>query len=89
VHATLALETTDRRVELGVDEPVQGGHGGAVAQVRLVLNHDRGFVEAAHHDREATSGGTTEQGFDDRLIVEGRVAKAQRQNSKVRTSREK
>jgi hypothetical protein len=89
VHATVALEAAHRRVELGVDEPVQGGHRRAVAQVRLVLNDDGRVVESAYHDRETTSGGTTEQRFDDRLIVEGRVAKAQRQNSKVRTSREK
>ena len=65
------------------------GHGRAVTQVWLVLDDDRSTVEATHHHREATSEGTTEEGFDDRLIVEGRVVKAQRQNSRVRTNREK
>ena len=84
----VALEAAHRLAQLGVDQPEQRGHRRAVAQVRLVLDHDRAPVASAHDDGEASRQGPTEQCLDDRVDVVGRrVAEGQRQNSRVRTRR--
>jgi hypothetical protein len=88
VYPTLALEPTHRVVQIGIDEPVQRGHRGAVAQVRLILDDNRTAVMSSNDDREAAAEGTAYERFNNVLIVEGRVTKRQRQNSSVRTRRE-
>ena len=88
VHAALALEATHSAVELGVHEPVQGWHWSAISQVRFVFDHDRAAVVAANYDRESSGERSTEERFNNMLVVEGRVAKRQRQNSSVRTRRD-
>lgn len=88
MDAAVTLESTHRRVKLRVDQPEECGHGCAVTQVRLVLNHDRSAVESSHDDRTPTGQSTAEERFDDGEVVGRRVAKGQRQNSRVRTRRE-
>jgi hypothetical protein len=70
VYTTLTFETAHGSVKIGIDQPEERGHRRAVAQMRLVLNDDRSPVKMAYDDREAAREWTTEQGFDDRLIVE-------------------
>ncbi len=70
VHAAFALQTTHPRVDVGVHEPVERGHRRAIAQVRLVFNHEGTSVKMTNDDREATRERTTQQCLDDRLIVE-------------------
>jgi hypothetical protein len=56
--------------------------------VRLVFDHNRAAVVAANYDRESSGWGSTEERFNNLLVVEGCVAKCQRQNSSVRTRRD-
>jgi len=88
VYAALALEPTHGVVQIGIDEPVQRGHGSAVAQVRFILDDNRTAVASANDDREAAAQRATYERFNNVLVVEGRVTKRQRQNSSVRTRRE-
>ncbi len=89
VHAAVALESTHRRVDLGIYQPEQGGHRRAVSQVRFVLDHDRPTISSSHDYRESTAERATNQSLYELLIVRRRVAKAQRQNSRVCTKRER
>lgn len=89
MHAPFALESTDGVVQIGVNQPVQGRHRGAVAQVGFVLDDDGTSVVRANHDRETPAKGATYERCDMLLIVKGRVVKRQRQNSRVRERRER
>ena len=66
----VTLQAAHRVVEFRIDQPVEGGHRRAVAQVRFVLDHDGRAVLATHDDGEAARRRSPEQGLDDRLIVE-------------------
>lgn len=89
VDTALALETAHRRVQLPVDQPVQGRHRRSVSQVRLVLDHDGPSVEPANDDGAASREWATDQLLQGGEVVARRVAKrVQRQNSSVRTRRE-
>ncbi len=88
MDSALTLETTHRRVQRRIDQPKQSGHRRPVAQMGLVLNHHRSTVSGAHDHRETPRQGTTDQPFNEKLIVKRGVAKRQRQNSSVRTKRE-
>ena len=88
VHPAGAFDATDGLVQFGINQPVQRGHRGAVAQVRLVLDHDRTPVTASHDHRAATREGAAHQCFNDGEVLRGRVAKGQRQNSRVPTKRD-
>jgi hypothetical protein len=88
VDAATSLETTHGFVDLRIDEPEERGHRRTVTQVRFVLYDDGSTVESSHDDRAAPGEWSTEIGLNDGNIVERRVAKAQRQNSRVRTTRE-
>ena len=89
MHAPFTLESTDGVVQIGVNQPVQGGHRGAVAQVGLILDDDGTSVLRANHDRETPAKGATYERCDMLLIVKGCVVKRQRQNSRVRERRER
>jgi hypothetical protein len=89
VDPTVTFESTHGVVQLGIDQPKQGGHGRAVAQVRFVLDHDGPTVFGPHYYRESGIERATDQRFNEKLIVSRRVAKRQRQNSSVRTKRER
>ena len=52
VHSPGSFEATDRLVQVGIHQPVQGGHRSPVTKVRLVLDHDRRAVTASHHHAE-------------------------------------
>ncbi len=88
VDAAGALETTHGVVDLRVDEPEQRRHRRAVAQVWFVLDDDRPAVESPHDDGASSREWPSEIGLNDGEVVGNRVAKAQRQNSRVRTRRE-
>ena len=88
VHAAFALEPTHGSVQIRIHEPVERGHWRAIAQVRLVFYDDGAAVVATNNDREASRGRSTEERFNNELVVEGRVVKRQRQNSSVRTRRD-
>lgn len=88
VHSPVAFESTHGVVQLGIDEPVQRGHGRTVSKVGLVLDDDGTPVRATDDHRETPGERSAQQRFDEREIVGGRVPKGQRQNSKVRTRRE-
>ena len=88
VDATVAFETTDGIVQLGIDEPEQSGHRCAVAQVRFVLDDDRATIATAHHHREAPRERSADQSLYEQPIIVRGVVKGQRQNSSVRSKRE-
>lgn len=52
VHSPVAFDSTHRVVQLGIDEPIQGGHGRTVSKVRLVLDDDGTSIGAANDYRE-------------------------------------
>jgi hypothetical protein len=88
VDSAFTFETTHGVVQLGINEPIQSGHGRAIAQMWFVLDHHRASVSTPHYDRETSTEGTADQSFNETLIGERRVAKRQRQNSSVRTKRD-
>ena len=89
VDPTIAFETTHGIVQLGINQPEQSGHRCAVAQVRFVLDHDGPTVFGPYHHSETSGQRTADQSFNEKLIVSRRVAKRQRQNSSVRTKRDR
>lgn len=89
VHSPIAFETTDRVMEFGIDQPEKRRHRRAVAKVRFVLDHDWSTVETSHDDGAPSGKGTAEVPLYDGEVVGRRVTKTQRQNSRVRTRRER
>jgi hypothetical protein len=89
VDSTLTLESADRLVELAVNQPVQSRHWGPVTQVGFVLDHDGGTVLAPHDDRASTRQRTSHESFEDEKFFGRSFVKGQRQNSRVRTKRDK
>jgi hypothetical protein len=89
VDPAVTFESTHGVVQLGIDQPKQGGQRRPVAQVRFVLDHDGPAVLGPHYHREPGIERATDQRFNEKLIVSRRVAKRQRQNSSVRTKRER
>src|ERR1035437_6509067 len=88
VHTARSLDTAHCFIEFGVDQPIHGGHRRAVAQMGLVLDHHRTSVTAPHDHGTSPVEGTPDQRFNGHEVVRRRVAKGQRQNSRVRTKRE-
>jgi hypothetical protein len=62
------LDARDRVAQLGVDQPVAGGHGSAVVEERRVLDHDRGAVAVAD-DHGECPGRFTSQATPDLVAV--------------------
>ena len=89
LDAAFGFEQPDPGPNDGVDQPVAGRHGRAVTQVRFVLDDDRTTVESSHDHGAASRERSTEVLLDDFNIGERRVAETQRQNSRVRTRRER
>ena len=88
VHSGAAFKSTHCIVKFRIDQPEQRRHWSAVAQVGLVLNDDRPSIDPTHDDRTPASERATEKCLNGGEIVRRRVAKGQRQNSRVRTKRE-
>jgi hypothetical protein len=86
MNSPLALETTHRIVQDGVNEPKERRHWCTVAQVRLIFDNDRATVRAANYNGEATSKRTSDELFHYERLGRGRLVKTQRQNSSVRRS---
>lgn len=89
VDAPTAFESTDRIVQFWIDEPKQCGHRRAVTQVRFVLDDNRATVESSHYDGASPRKRPTEVLLDHGEVTGQRVAETQRQNSRVRTRRER
>lgn len=88
VHAAVTLESAHRVVQVGVDEPVEGWHRGAITKVGLVLDHHGTTVTASNDHRAAPREWSSEEFLYRGEIGRCSVTKcAQRQNSRVRTRR--
>jgi hypothetical protein len=57
--------------------------------VRFVLDHHRRAVETSHDDRASTRQWASDEVFEDQEVIARCVVKGQRQNSRVRTKRER
>ena len=86
--ATQGLDPADLLSEARVDEPEQGGHRGAVLEVRSVLDDHCGAARSPHHDAEATGWLAPEEISDlvDLLGRRGRQAH-RRQKARVESTR--
>jgi hypothetical protein len=60
VHPAVTFDATDRVMQFRVDQPVERGHGGAVAQVRFVLDDDGTSVNATNDHSESAGEGASE-----------------------------
>lgn len=90
VHSAVAFETADGVVQFAVDEPVEGGHRRTVTKVGFILDNDRPSVDAANRYAASSRQRTAQRLLYRGEIVGRRVTKgAQRQNSRVRTKRER
>ncbi len=60
---SIALESTDRGVKFGIDQPEQRRHRRRISQVRLVFDDHWSTVETSSNDRTASRQGTADQGL--------------------------
>lgn len=88
VHSPVSFEATHGVVKFRVNQPEERGHGRTVTQVWFVLNNNRSTVVATDCHGESPHERSANKRFDDGEIVERRVFKRQRQNSRVRARRE-
>jgi len=89
VDPPIALNSTHGFVEFWIDQPEERRHRRGVTKVRFVFDDDRTTVESSHDHGAASRERSTEVLLDDFNIGERRVAETQRQNSRVRTRRER
>jgi hypothetical protein len=89
VDSPVALYSTHGIVEIWIDQPEECRHRRGITKVRFVFDDDRTTVESSHDDGAASRERSTKVLLDDGNIGGRRVAETQRQNSRVRTRREK
>ena len=89
VDSPVSFNSTHGVVEIRIDQPEERRHRRSVAKVRLVFDDHWSTVESSHDDGAPPREWPTKVLLDDGDIGERRVAKTQRQNSTVRTRRER
>jgi len=89
VDSPIAFDSTHGFVEIRIDQPEERRHRRSVTKVRFVFDDNRSTVESSHDDGAAPREWSTKVLLDDGDISERRVAETQRQNSRVRTRRER
>jgi hypothetical protein len=57
--------------------------------MRFVFDHDWSTISSTHDDREPSAEGATKEGLYETLVFKRHITKGQRQNSSVRTKRER
>ena len=88
MDSALAFEPRDIVLDGGVEQPIQGGHGRAIFEVRFILNYDGTTIEPTHYYRTTSRQRSPEGCLDNGDVIVGRVEKgAHRQNCSVWDSR--
>lgn len=89
VDSPITLNSTHGVVKIRIDQPEECRHRRTVTKVRFIFDDDRSTVESSHDHGAPSREGSTKVLLDDGDISERRVAKTQRQNSRVRVRRER